>query len=122
MAELVELRLDDGTVVFVEAAPVADPLPDRGLQRAGRGDPGALQERATASLEAALGVVRPTAERIVALLRDVSGPEEVGVEFGVGFTAKAGVFFASVDSNVAFKVSLKWKNSGGKDAGTGKTG
>jgi hypothetical protein len=58
---------------------------------------------------ATFSVVRPTAERLVSVLQNISGPEELGVEFGLGFSAKAGVFFASVDSNVTFKISLKWK-------------
>ena len=38
-------------------------------------------------------------------------PDEIGLEFGIKFNAKAGAVFASVDSEATFKVSLKWKNS-----------
>ncbi|MCK7576896.1 MAG: hypothetical protein MZV65_14195 [Chromatiales bacterium] len=37
-------------------------------------------------------------------------PTEIGLEFGVKFSAKAGAIIASVDSEAVFKVSLKWSN------------
>ena len=42
--------------------------------------------------------------------KEMNTPDEIDLEFGIKFNAKAGAVFASVDSEATFKVSLKWKN------------
>ena len=59
----------------------------------------------------AISRVKPAAEAVLNAFRDMNTPEEIGLEFGIKFNARAGVaVFASVDSEATFKVSLKWKN------------
>ena len=53
-----------------------------------------------------------------ALLRSGVGLSAVNLEFGVKFNAKAGVVFASVDSEAIFKVSITWKDPGPASAST----
>jgi len=40
-------------------------------------------------------------------LQGLDAPEEIGLEFGFKFNSKAGAVIASVDSEAAFKVSIK---------------
>lgn len=42
--------------------------------------------------------------------RQLDTLEEIALEFGIKFNAKAGVIIASVDSEATFKVALKWCN------------
>ena len=54
--------------------------------------------------------VKPAAEAVLQAFKELNTPEEITLEFGVKFNAKAGAILASVDSEATFKVSLKWTN------------
>lgn len=43
-------------------------------------------------------------------LKELNTPDEINLEFGLKFGAKAGAIFASADSEAVFKVAIKWKN------------
>ena len=144
MKRLVQFPLEDGSIVLVEAdedAPgeSASPGPrerdpDAPIRRTFR-VPGtneaeardALAERAQLTFDQALNTLRPAAESMIARLRGlVDPPDEIGVEFGVKLSARAGAIIASADSEANFKVSLAWKrkekpapasNSGDKAGG-----
>jgi hypothetical protein len=103
---LIELKLGDGTSVFVEST--EDVAAGQGPQRISRGQAGA--QEATDRFEDAVARIRPAAQALLDGLRDLNTPEQVSLEFGIKFNAKAGVVFASVDSEAVFKVSLTWKN------------
>lgn len=105
MSELLQFELADGTAVYVESA---DTAADSGLRRVSRGDTGALETNRR--FEDAVARIRPAAQALLDSLRGLNAPEEIGLEFGIKFNAKAGAIFASVDSEAAFKVSIKWKN------------
>ena len=47
---------------------------------------------------------------VLQAFREMNTPDEIGLDFGIKFSAQAGAIFASVDSEATFKVSLKWKN------------
>lgn len=106
--DLIELKLADGTSVFVEAtaaAPAGQP------QRVSRGSTGAQQ--ADSRFEEAVARIRPAAEALLDSLKELETPDQIDLEFGLKFNAKAGVIFASVDSEAVFKVALTWKKGSG---------
>ena len=54
--------------------------------------------------------IKPVAKALFGAFEEFNNPQEIQLEFGVKFSAKAGVIFASADSEATFKVSLKWQN------------
>jgi Trypsin-co-occurring domain 1 len=66
--------------------------------------------QATDTLQDALKKVQPALNAISKTLREINQPKEMEIELGLKLTAKAGVVIASVDSEVTFKVTLKWQN------------
>ncbi|MEZ4525676.1 MAG: CU044_2847 family protein [Desulfobacterales bacterium] len=102
MKTLGEFELD-GKPVYVE---IEDDF--AGVRRVGRTEDGILKTEIR--FAEAIAQIRPAAEAVLSALREMNTPDEIGLEFGVKFNAKAGAFFASAASEAAFKVSLKWKN------------
>jgi hypothetical protein len=90
-----------GETVIVEVEDVTA----HGDQHFGRG--GAL-EKATQSFEEAVAGIRPIAETLLGQLAALA-PESVSVEFGVKFSAQAGVILASSALEGNCKVTLGWK-------------
>lgn len=105
--EVLEFELADGTPVYVETTNAGA---DSGLSRVSRGDGGLL--KADSRFAEAVGRIGPAAQVLLDSLRDLDTPAEIGLEFGLKFNAKAGAIIASVDSEAAFKVTIKWKNRG----------
>ncbi len=107
MAEkhLIEYPLADGSLVVIEVeAPRGE-----GTQRVSRlGE--SIPERVQTSFNEAIARLRPAADAVLQAFQGLNTPAEIGLEFGVKFSAKAGAIIASVDSEAVFKVSLKWKN------------
>jgi hypothetical protein len=103
--DLIELKLADGTSVFVEDTGTAPA--GQGPQRVSRGSTGAQQ--ADSRFEEAVARIRPAAEALLDSLKELETPDQIDLEFGLKFNAKAGVIFASVDSEAVFKVALTWK-------------
>ena len=102
---LIEFPLEDGTSVLVE---VDEPLADGGVVRAAR--PGEIAERASQTFETALERIKPVGVAILAKLRDFSDrPDELAVEFGVSFSAKAGAILASTAAEGNCKITLVWR-------------
>jgi len=105
--EVLEFQLADGTPVFIESGAGSGGAK---LRRVGRGD--GKSEQVDQRFEDAVARIRPAAQVLLDSLKDLNSPEEIGLEFGIKFSASAGAIFASVDSEAAFKVSIKWKNPG----------
>jgi hypothetical protein len=105
MKYLAQFPLDDDSPVFVE---IDDTDDASGPRRVGRGDDGIAQveQRFTK----VIARVRPAAEAVLQSFREMNTPDEIGLEFGVKFHAKAGAIFAAVSSEATFKVALTWKN------------
>lgn len=102
MRELIEVPLDDGGVVLVEVEEHED-----GIVRAAR--PREVVATAAESLQASLDRIRPVAEALVGKLRNLADrPEEITVEFGITWSAQAGVIVAQAASEANFKVALRW--------------
>ena len=68
--------------------------------------------RATQTFEDALETVGVVAEKVHAALENlVSKPEKVSVEFGVKFSAEAGVFVAAGGVDANLKLTLCWSTA-----------
>jgi hypothetical protein len=105
--DLLEFELADGTPVYVETAG-ADGT-DMRLRRISRGGTGGGE--VDRRFEEAVSRIRPAAQALLDSLRELNTPDEINLEFGLKFNAKAGAIFASVDSEAVFKVAIKWKNT-----------
>jgi hypothetical protein len=103
---LIEFKLADGTSIFIEN--LAEQATGQRPRRVSRGESGA--QLADTCFDEAVARVRPAAQALLDSLKDLNTPEQINLEFGVKFNAKAGVVFASVDSEAVFKVALTWKN------------
>ncbi len=103
---LIELKLADGTPVYIETTD--DRLTQQGSQRVSRGPSGA--QEADTRFEEAVARIRPAAQVLLDSLKELNTPDTVNLEFGIKFNASAGVIFASVDSEAVFKVAITWKN------------
>lgn len=101
--ELLQFDLGDSAAVFVETRQAED-----GIRRVGRSASGAVETGKR--FEEAVGQIRPAAEALLESLRKLNTPEEICLEFGIKFNAKAGAIIASVDSEATFKVAISWKN------------
>jgi Trypsin-co-occurring domain 1 len=84
-------------------------------QAAPRGDQlGAVEgtvAKAKQSFEEAASGIRPIAETILGQVSAL-GPESVSVEFGIKFSAQAGVMLASSAVEGNCKITLSWKPKG----------
>jgi hypothetical protein len=103
MKRIIEYKLDDGTPVYMEVEE-ADTSQGRVSKR-----PDGVEE-ATDRFTATVNRIRPAAEVVLNAFREMSAPDEIGLEFGLKFNAKLGVIFAGAGSEANFKVTLKWVN------------
>lgn len=99
--QTLSFTLPDGGSVAVEASGGG------GLDRIGRGDE---PEQAQTGFAEAVARIRPAAQVLLDSLRGLNSPEEINLEFGLKFSARAGAIIASADSEAVFKVAIKWKN------------
>jgi Trypsin-co-occurring domain 1 len=106
---LVEFPLEQGGSVLIEIdEPPASPV-TRGLGK----DHAALVEQAGQTFEDATATITPAARSLIARLRAIDDPpDEVGIEFGVDLSARAGAFIASVAGRANFTVSMTWRRRG----------
>jgi Trypsin-co-occurring domain 1 len=98
MRQLVELRIDSETTMFVEAE-------GHGVPKMGGTDP----VIDGGELDKALGGIQKATRKIVAIFREVEDPKEMEVEFALAFNTKANAFFLSSGMNTSFKVTMRWK-------------
>lgn len=82
-------------------------VPD-GLVQVAR--PGQVVARAARSLNEMLAGIRPVVEDFIAAFRDMpDGPDEIGVEFGLTFTADADLVICRTSGQAGFTVTLTWR-------------
>jgi len=98
---LVKYELENGATILIEAED------ERGIERVSDKD---NTSKASEKFESAVKHIKPVAQALFGAFEEFNNPQEIGLEFGVKFSAKAGVIFASADSEATFKVSLKWQN------------
>jgi hypothetical protein len=99
--QLIEFKLEDDTVLTVEGI-----REDGDRNMVAR--PGGA-ERAEKSFADALITAKKAADLVLTSFKEMNSPDEIDLEFGIKFSAKAGVIIASADSEASFKVNLKWK-------------
>ena len=106
MSHLIEVPLEGGGTILIEADSVGSTIPMRG--------PGIKKvvEQVEQTLETALTHVKATANAVIAQLRDIQqSPDEVNVEFGIKFGAKGNIYIAGGEAEANFKVAIKWKKA-----------
>ncbi|MCP5007951.1 MAG: hypothetical protein GY941_29055 [Planctomycetes bacterium] len=91
----------DGSPVYIEVDDVVEEIDGERL---------VARENEENRFEEAVAKVKPAAEAVLKTFQKMDTPAEIGLEFGIKFNASAGAFFASIDSEATFKVSVKWKN------------
>lgn len=106
--DVVELRLDDDSVLLVEARPADTRVDGVPIDRVAR--PQELAHRASESLQATLQKVRPALQAIVDQLGGLADfPDRITVQFGITVTAAAGVVVASGTTAANFTVTAEWR-------------
>ena len=70
--------------------------------------PGEVAARAKVTLEEALAKLKPSLQKVVHMLRELS-PDETVVEFGLKIGGEAGVIIAKGTAEVNFTVRMSWK-------------
>ncbi len=105
MSYVVAMPLDEGGSVLVE---ISDNDTDAdGIERVGRTRDAATS--ASQTLQAALRQVKPAVRAVLAGVQDmVERPDKVAVQFGIKFTASAGVVVAKAASEANFTVIVEW--------------
>jgi hypothetical protein len=108
MKQLLQLRANDGTELYIEISETAVDSPLRGSSNLE--DRGVI-ESAQQSFDRALQPLKEISNSIINCIKNITNsPQEVEVELGLKFTAKAGIILTSLDSEAHLRVSLKWKN------------
>ena len=105
MKEHIEFELD-GQPVVIEVE-VSEP---EGMRRVSRGGEDKAKKAEILFVDA-MNRIKPAAEVVLNTFQEMNTPDEIALEFGLNFSAKAGAIFTSADSSAAFKVSLKWTNN-----------
>lgn len=103
MKNYVQLQFDDGTPLLVEN--YDDSIP---TQRTRSAPEEIAITKAEQSFSCAISNLRDAANTTLNILRELDQPNDIVLEFGVKFSAKAGAILASVDSGATFKITLKW--------------
>jgi hypothetical protein len=103
MPYVVEMPLDDGDTVLIEVGE----SDESGIGRVSRADE--VAAKATDTLQAALGRVRPAIQAVVAQLRDgLDPPDKLTLQFGIKITAEVGVVVAKAATEANFTVTAEW--------------
>ena len=104
MAFLVSLPVEAGSeevlVVEVDRSEISEDL-------VLAAEPGKVIARAQVTLEEALAKLKPSLQRVVQLLKELS-PDQTAVEFGLKLGGETGVIIAKGTAEVNFKVTVSW--------------
>jgi hypothetical protein len=73
-------------------------------------DPDKAVDRAKVTLEEALRKLKPSLDKVVHLLREMS-PDETTVEFGLKIGGETGVIVAKGTAEVNFSIRMSWKSA-----------
>lgn len=107
--QLVEFELEDGTSVVFETDRDES---DGSIERISRGgDENDQPKKAVQTFNKVAKSIQPAAQIVLDSLKEMNSPKEIQLEFGLKFGAKTGVILASADTEVNFKVTVKWENS-----------
>lgn len=112
MKKLLQFSTGDGNDFFIEVNEPAIAEPVRG----GLNQPdtrGIIQDTKE-SFEKALKPLKDMSNSIINCVKEISNsPNEIEVELGLRFTAKAGIILTSLDSEAHLKIVLKWQKEKG---------
>jgi hypothetical protein len=106
MTFLMELPIepDGGEILVVEVD--RSEIPDDLVLAS---EPGKVIIRAQVTLEEALAKLKPSLQKIIDLLKELS-PDQTAVEFGLKLGGETGVIVAKGTAEVNFKVTLSWEH------------
>jgi len=92
----------DGELVYIEAESISSEI-DEEISNDGDGviEGGKFQN--------AIKGIKPVADEVLGLLKQLKDPSEISLEMGVKFGVKAGVILASADSEATMKITIKWQ-------------
>jgi hypothetical protein len=104
MKKLLEFKLDNGESAFMQ-------IEDTETNDRGNRDRDTQTQPTTAqhSFTEAIRSISPVANNLLSSLKNIESPDEIKLEFGLTFNAKAGVIFTSAESEASFKVGITWK-------------
>lgn len=114
MKRLLQFSTEDGQEFFVELN--GDNLPHepvRGFspEESKRG----VIQNAMINFEKSLEPLKAISGSIINSVKDVSGsPDEIEVELGLKFSAKAGIILTTLDGEANLKIILKWNSKGAR--------
>lgn len=101
--QYVEYKIGD-EVVYVEAVP----LNTSEEQNIANDD---IEVIEGGNFDKVISGLKPIANAVFSSLNGLNKPSEIQLEMGVKLGTKAGIILASADSEVTFKVNVKWTNS-----------
>jgi hypothetical protein len=109
MKNLIEFKLENGESAFMQIEESDEQAQAR--QRVSRGSSDESQPLpAERTFNEAIRCVAPIGNALLSSLKNINTPDEIKLEFGLSFNAKAGVIFTSAGTEASFKVSITWKN------------
>jgi len=106
MKNYVEFRLENGESAFMQIEETETQIRQR-VSRGGGDDENIQAER---TFSEAVSCIAPIGNALLTSLKGINTPDEINLEFGFTFNAKAGVVFTSIESEANFNVSITWKN------------
>lgn len=108
MKKFVQFETSNGNEFYVEVnePSILEPTMRGSAIAESRG----VMQTAAASFEKSLSPLKEISNSIINCIKEIANsPDEIGVELGLKFNAKAGIILTSFDSEANFKISLKWK-------------
>ncbi|MDB5111104.1 MAG: hypothetical protein JWR67_2218 [Mucilaginibacter sp.] len=111
MKTLLEFKAQDGSSFFVEVDEQTSIAPTTRGGVDENNNRGIIQT-ATNSFDTALKPLKEVSNGIINCIKELANsPNDIEVELGLKFTAKAGIIVTSLDSEANFKIVLKWHNN-----------
>lgn len=102
---LLKFKLDDNTEIYIESQEELS----SGLTKTSKKTRDNIVE-VDEKFETLVEKIKPVSNLIMKSLKDFNTPDDIELSFGVKFGGKAGIIFASVDSEATFNLKLKWSN------------
>lgn len=115
MNNIKEIKLKDGSSVYVEMEEVED-VPTKSISKRDDLPPGAEEVSAASTIIDAMEVLKNNLQSVFNTVHESvknNSPDEWGVELNIGFKGKINPIPVIVgsESNVAIKVHAKWKKT-----------
>ena len=106
--ELLEFKTETGEIVYIETI-TTNEQEGRYVQASSKGN---ISQKATKTLEKALGIITPFANGVVQAVNNMEEkPNEVETIFKIAYASKIDVKIVSLGSDANLEVKLLWKKS-----------